>query len=498
MFTIWDWLVVGFYFLAMAGIGWFFSRRNRNFSDFMFGGGHMPWLAVGISLIATSVSATTFLGNPADTFGRDMSLLMLNFGSIFAIIIIGWIFIPRFKNAGIKSAYELLERRFSRPVRVLAASLYCLHLVLRSGILIYGPALVLEKMIGAPLPLSICLMSLMAMAYTYFGGIKAVTWTDVAQFLIFFSSGILALGVIVNGVGSFSETWEMAVQAGKTQWFNWEFDPQDARNFWSAGVAYIVFETAIRGCDQQFVQRYLSCKNIKEANYSSISSVLLGVCVGLLFFTLGAFLYVYYRVRMVEMLPAGMNVNEVFPHFILHSMPTGFKGLLVAAIIAAAMSSLSSAYSALSNTTVVDFQRKAATLGEASQLKQARKWVLIWGLIATLAAFLSMLGNVSLLTKALFFTSLFIGPLLGLFLLAFYRPSANPKAVLTGAILGMASLLPFSNIPILPPGVWTPWYALSWPWNPLVSLTFTLICAIGIDFFLPRKTGKAVDVATTG
>jgi solute:Na+ symporter, SSS family len=150
MFTLWDWMVIGLYFAAMAWIGWFFSRRNRNFSDFIFGGSQMPWLAIGISLIATSVSATTFLGNPADTFGRDMSLLMLNFGSIFAIILIGWICIPRFKNSGIRSAYELLERRFSRPVRVLAASLYCMHLVLRSGILIYGPALVLEKRTGAP------------------------------------------------------------------------------------------------------------------------------------------------------------------------------------------------------------------------------------------------------------------------------------------------------------------------------------------------------------
>lgn len=488
-------MVVGLYFAAMAWIGWFFSRRNRNFSDFMFGGGQMPWLAIGISLIATSVSATTFLGNPADTFGRDMSLLMLNFGSIFAIILIGWIFIPRFKNSGIRSAYELLERRFSRPVRVLAASLYCLHLVLRSGILIYGPALVLEKITGAPLPLSICLMSLMAVAYTYYGGIRAVTWTDVVQFLIFFASGMLAVGVIANAVGSFSETWELAAQAGKTQWFNRTFDPSNARNFWSAGIAYIGFETAIRGCDQQFVQRYLACKSIKEANYSSISSVLLGVCVGLLFFTLGAFLFVYYRVRMVEMLPAGMNVNEVFPHFILHAMPTGFKGLLVAAILAAAMSSLSSAYAALSNTTVVDFLNKASTLKEASHLKQARNWVLIWGVIATFAAFLSMLGNVSLLTKALFFTSLFIGPLLGLFLLAFYLPSTKPAAVLVGAVLGMLSLLPLSDIPILPPGVWTPLYALAWPWNPLVSLTSTLAFALLSSFLMPRKKESTYDVA---
>ena len=185
MFSLIDWLVIVLYFVIVAGIGFYFSRRNANFADFMFGGGNMPWFAVGISLIATSVSANTFLGNPADGYANDMRLLMLNAGSLMAIIIVGAIFIPRFRASGIKSAYELLEIKFSRPVRVLAAVFYSCHLLLRMGMLIYGPGLVLMKITGMPFEVAALAMAVFAMLYTSLGGIKAVTTTDIIQFIIF-------------------------------------------------------------------------------------------------------------------------------------------------------------------------------------------------------------------------------------------------------------------------------------------------------------------------
>src|SRR4051812_9294398 len=189
MFSLIDWLVIVPFFMIVAGIGVFFPRRNANFSDFMFGGGNMPWLAVGISLIATSVSANTFLGNPADGYANDMRLLMLNFGSIIAIIIVGTVFIPRIRASGIKSAYELLENKFSRPVRVVAAGFYSFHLLMRMGMLIYGPSLVLMKITGAPFWACAISMALFAILYTGLGGIKAATTTDIIQFCIFFGGG---------------------------------------------------------------------------------------------------------------------------------------------------------------------------------------------------------------------------------------------------------------------------------------------------------------------
>ena len=415
---------------------------------------------------------------------RDMRLLMLTGGGLIAVAVTGWVFIPRLRAAGVQSAYELLERRFSRPVRLLAATLYSLHLVLRTGLLIYVPALVLERILNVPMWGCIIVMSAAAILYTWHGGIRAVTWTDVTQFAVFMGAGLAALWILADALGGFGEAFRMAGDAGKTRWFDATWNPADARNLWSAVGAYAVFELAIRGCDQQFVQRYLSCRSVREANLSSLASVLLGLLAGLLFFLIGAFLFAYYRVA--ELAPLSVvDVNQVFPHFILTTMPAGVKGLLVAAILAAAMSSQSSALTALSNTTVVDFLRRGGRGADdgnrdsdaAAGLGRARRWVLWWGLLGTGTAFVASLGEVSVLSKALFFTSLFIGPLLGLFLLAFFRPGADARAVLWGAVAGMLTLLLFLDIPILPDGAWNPPFGglFAWPWNPAIALAATLL-----------------------
>lgn len=502
MFSAADWLVILLYFLAMAWIGVHFSRRNRSLKDFMFGGGSMPWMAVGISLIATSISASTFLGNPSYAFTHDMRLLMLGFGSLAAVFVIGWVFIPRYKASGISSAYELLEKRFSRPVRLMAAGLYSCHLMMRVGMLMYVPSLVIKEMIGQPITVSIALMAAGSIVYTYFGGIRAIAWTDVMQFAVFMGSGVLVILFCAQAIGGVGETFRLASEAGKTRWFDGTWDPASATNIWTAGLIYIVFEVAIRGCDQQFVQRYLACKSAREANFSSITSVLLGLCVGLVFYSVGAALFVYFKVKQVGVLPAGLAGNEAFPYFIMNILPTGLKGLLGAAILGEAMSSLNSTYSALSNTTVVDFLgrgdqgsrgRAEGESGETGGLKTAKLWVVIWGGLGTLMALICALGSQTILSKALFFTSLFTGPLLGLFLLAFFRPGLHPKAVLAGAVLGMLTLLPFLQIPVLPEGLWKPLYTFAWPWNPLISLAGTLAYAHLLGVFLPRnpKAGSA-------
>ena len=494
MFSVLDWLVIVAYFAVMAGIGWYFSRRNGDLKDFMFGGGNMPWLAVGISLIATSISASTFMGNPAYTYTHDMRLLMLSVGSIAAIFVIGWIFIPRYKASGISSAYELLEKRFSRPVRLMAAGLYSCHLMLRVGMLMYVPSLVIKEMTGLPSEACILIMAGGSIVYTYFGGIRAIAWTDVLQFAIFMGSGIMVIGFCAHAVGGLGETFRLAGEAGKTRWFDATWDPSVATNIWIAGIVYIVFEVAIRGCDQQFVQRYLSTRNARQANLSSITSVCLGLCVSLVFYSVGASLFVYFKVKQVAPLPPGLADNSVFAYFIMNVLPTGIKGLLGAAILGEAMSSLNSTYSALSNTTVVDFLGRSHGEGGGG-LASAKLWVVIWGCLGTAMAFLCAVGTVTILNKALFLTSLFTGPLLSLFLQAFFLPRTNPKAVVAGAVVGMAALMPFIQNPFLPPGAWKPLLALAWPWNPVISLTASILAAQIISLALGGRKDPRVAAA---
>jgi SSS family solute:Na+ symporter len=479
MFSFLDALVLFLYLFFSLALGIWVSRGKKTLQDYMLGGASMPWAAVGISLIATSISATTFLGAPADVYGADMTFLMFQIGAFLSIFVIGYVFIPQFKKSGVQSAYELFETRFSKSTRRLAAIFYSMHLLLRTGILLYAPSLVLSSILGFDIRVSITIAAGIAIFYTWFGGIKAVIWTDVLQFIVFFGGGLFVFIIIAQSVGGFSNLIGLASAHGKTKFFDPSLDPSSARTLISAGFAYAILEIAIRGGDQQFVQRYLSCKTAKEANYSSILSMVLGLVVSILFYWIGAALYVYYSVSKVQNLAPNTGINEVFPHFIIHSLPSGLTGLVVAAIAAAAMSSLSSAINSLSHTTENDILCKADN--EHKSLRRAKLWTLLWGLLGILAAFFAATQQGSLLKNALFFTGLFTGPLLAMFILAFFTKKMQSFAVIPAVICGMFSLLLFHGIPFLK--ITGPLEnILSWPWMPLVSLCVTLIIANLIHF----------------
>lgn len=486
MFTSIDWIVLCLYVLLSVGIGLWTSRGNKNYGEYMRGGGSMPWIAIGVSLIATSVSATTFLGNPAESYSADMSFLMNNIGALIAIAVVGLVFIPRIRAAKISSAYEIFERRFSPAVRRLAAVFYCLHLLLRMGILLYAPSLVLAPILGVDIRVAILITAVVSTVYTWFGGFKAVVWTDVMQFLVLFGGGVFALWVLADGVGGFSEMLGMASSAGKTRFFDaLDWNPANARNLFSAGIAYAFTEISIRGCDQQFVQRYLSCDSVKSANASSILSMVLGVFVSVLFFLVGAGLFVYYQVAGVEILPAQIPLNEVFPHFIVNTLPAGATGLVVAAIYAAAMSSLSSAINALGNTTVKDVL--LVRTENAASLAKARLWTILWALLSTGCAFVAAaMQSDSLLKNALFFTGLFTGPLLAMFLLAFFANKLKTWQISVGVLCGMSSILLFNSIPVFPS--YRPPFGgvLCFFWNPVISCVTTFAVAWILGFFNRR------------
>ena len=487
MFTLLDWIVLALYLLLSIAIGLFVSRGNKNLKEYMLGGGSIPWVAVGISLIATSVSATTFLGAPADVYGDNMTFLMFQIGALISIVVVGFVFIPRFRSSGINSAYELFEVRFSRPVRRIAAIFYCLHLLLRTGILLFAPSLVLAQILHIDLKLAIIVSAAVAIFYTWFGGIKAVIWTDVMQFCVFFGGGVLVLLIIANSVGGFGEMAALASEAGKTKWWDASFDIGNARTLVSAGFAYAILEIAIRGCDQQFVQRYLSCKDVKAANRSSVLSMVLGCAVSILFYWVGAALYVYYQKAHVENLPESVGQNDVFPYFIVNGLPAGVTGLIVAAICAAAMSSLSSAINSLGNTSERDFLGWDENSGMGG-LKRAKIWTVIWGVLGIFFALFAATQQGSLLKNAIFFTGLFTGPLLGMFLLAFFAgkifgdgaKKLRGWVVIVAVICGMGSLIlvqgiPAFGVPAVLGGIF------SWPWMPFISTTTTVAVALIVN-----------------
>jgi solute:Na+ symporter, SSS family len=486
-----DWFVFLGYIAIVALLGIAFSR-NKTLNSFFFAGGSLPWVAVGISLIATSISAATFLGNPADAYQNNLSLFMLNFGSLLSILFVNRFFIPKFREKPWNSAYELLEDRFSQPIRKIVAVLYCLHLLLRTGVLMFGPSLVLSALMGWHPVFSILVTAIVATVYTYFGGLKAVVWTDVLQFVVFMVGGIFVVWFASNSMDGLPDVLARASELGKTKVFNWEYNPASARNVISAVLVYSVFEVAIRSCDQQFIQRYISCKNVKDAQKSSLLSAIAGAVAGSLFYIVGVVLFMYYG-EFHQELTQTLTANEVFPHFIAHYVPTGIKGMLAAALFAAAMSSLDSALTALSNTAMVDLlPKRNRSLSDSAKVRTARRWTLLWGLLGSFAALICLIGDESLLEKALFYTSLFIGPIFSVFFAAFYLPSVQSKAAAAGALSGALAILLYSRfVPMIMEfypslSIYSVLFQFHPLWNPLNSF----MVAVLVMLCLSRRNTK--------
>lgn len=475
-FSLIDWVVLGAYFVIIFLIGVIYRSGREGVLDYFFAKGQMPWWAVGLSLIATSVSASTFLGNPAEAYEFDLRLLQLNLGVPLSILLVCWIFIPFFRNSGATSAYEVLEQRFDLKTRTLASTFYILHVLLRTGILIYGPSIMVAQVSGLDIRAVIVLVGTVTIAYTVIGGIRGVIWTDAIQFLILVGGALLIILFIDADVpGGLAAIVDRASAAGKLRWFDPSWNLADPRNIWAAGAAYIAIDLAIRAADQQFVQRYLTCSDIRRARYAAILSAVLGFAVAVLFFTVGIALWGFYQFAPEE-LSRVSSVNDVLPRYIATKLPWGVSGLIVAAVFAAAMSSISSAVNALAETATIDFYERFGGTREKA-MRVARATAALWGVVGiAIALYMASFGE-NLFVLALSFTSLFTGALLGIFLLAVLVKPANGQGAFFGAILGMATLAAATKVARLP---------IAWPWYPVISMGTTVIAGTAISLLTRR------------
>jgi solute:Na+ symporter, SSS family len=476
-FSMIDWVVLGAYFVVMMLIGAVYRSGREGIFDFFFARGEMPWWAVGLSLIATSVSASTFLGIPAEAYQFDLRLLQLNVGVPISIVLVCAVFIPFFRSSGATSAYEVLERRFDLKTRSIASILYIVHVLLRTGILIFGPSIMVSRLTGIDIRLIIVVVGISTIVYTAMGGIRAVIWTDVIQFFIFVAGAVLiCLYVSLDVPGGTPAILHAADAVGKLRWFDGSWGLANPRNIWAAGFAYIALDLAIRATDQQFVQRYLCCADIAGSRLAAILSAVVGLFISILFFAVGVYLWVYYQAY-----PAALgnitDVNLVLPNYIASKLPLGVAGLLVAAIFAAAMSSISSAINALSNTATIDFYKRFGGAPERNLLF-ARAMTVVWGVLGIGFALYAASFGMNILELALSFTSLFTGALLGIFLLAVAVPRASGWGAFVGCIAGMAALA------IATQGMHLP---ISWPWYPVISSATTVIVGWLVSFVAPRR-----------
>lgn len=355
--SVLDWGIIAIYGLVVLGIGFRASRKQTNTDEYFRGERQIPWWAIGLSIIATSFSAASLLGGPGEGFNHGFLYLQLQLGDLVGYLLVIALFLPFFVGLNLTTAYEYLEQRFDTKTRALGSLCFLLFVIARLGGLLYAAALVVATVSGLPLWGAILLVGAVSVVYTTAGGISAVVWTDVLQFAMIFvglAAGIWAAAVGVPG--GLGQLWQAAGEGGRLTLFNPSWEPDSIRALPTALVAYGMLAFAVAGTNQQSVQRYVSCADEPSARKAILLgwfSGFVGVAATLL---LGVLLFGFYQIN--PGLPEDTAPDGILPYFIVNQVPAGASGFLVAAIFAAAMSSIDSALHSLATCMTVDFYQR--------------------------------------------------------------------------------------------------------------------------------------------
>lgn len=458
MLQVVDFLVLAGYVLVVVSLGWIAHRRQSSTDDYFLGGRQLPWIVVGASILATAFSATSLLGGPGEAFHHGLLWLQLQIGDLIAIAIVVWLFVPALRGRNLTTAYEFLEKRFDLRVRWFSSALFQLQVLFRAGVLVYGPALALSTLTGLDINLTIVAVGIIASAYTVMGGLTAVVWTDALQVGVVIA-GLAACLAVIHGAldGGLAEAYRTAGADGRLDLVDLDAPLNSVRSWPGAVFGYGILALAVFGTNQQTVQRYLSCRDVREARRAAWLGWGLGAFITALTLFVGTAFYGFYTIH-ADRLPADLAPDAILPFFVAEELPPGLAGLLVAAILAAAMSSLDSALSSLATTCEVDFLERLRPVDDAVRLRRARWLTLAAGVLATVAA-LFLAGRGTLLALAIRVMGWFAGPVLAVFILGLTRRPPSPGLTLASAIAGTLVVL-VASVPgpwpdALHPGIWS-------------------------------------------
>jgi SSS family solute:Na+ symporter len=433
-----DYVILAVYLSLVCGIAALFAGKQKSLKDYFMGDRNIPWYAAAFSGVATIASAASFLGGPGVAFTGNLQFLQYRLAMPLVLGIICGVILPMFFRLQVYSIYEYLERRFDGRVRLLASGLF---LLLKSGYLaicIYAPAIVIARLSGVSILWIVILVGGITALYTLVGGIKAVIWTDTLQLGIYLGSIVLVLVVICQGVdGGLPKVIAIASEHGRLDFFNFSFSLTEPYTFWGGLFGGTVFTVSQFGTDQAEIQRYLTTSTVRQSNIAMISSMIAAALVGLSIFLIGAALFAFYQTHPGR-LEVGIKSNEIFPQFIIEELPSGVKGLLVAAILAAAMSTISSILNSMATVTLSDIWPRL--VARAPGVTAGRWWTAIYGALTTALACLGdRFGNV--LEAAILVGNLFGGSLVGTFLLGMLFRRVTANGALAGMLAGFAFAL---------------------------------------------------------
>ena len=434
-----DLAIVIIYLGGITALGMKFRREQRDVSDYFLGGRTAPWWALAFSIVATETSTLTIIGTPAISYGGNLTFLQLVFGYLFGRVLIVLLLLPGYFRGEFFTAYALIEKRFGGKMRAVAASTFLITRAVAEGVRVSAIALVVSVVLGTSERLAVLIVIALTVLYTFEGGMKAVIWTDVAQLLLYLTGSAATFFVLLHRIpGGWSEVTQVAAAAGdKLRLLDFSFHLSTKYTFWSGLIGGAFLTMATHGTDQTIVQRLLAARSEPDSRRALLGSGVIILMQFAVFLLIGVLLFVF--AQHTPLLAAGERTDRILPLFLVREMPPGLAGLLLASIIAVAMSNASGSLNSLAASSVMDFSRlRGRSADPAKFLRLSRRMTLAWGLV------LMALGLVKwgpLLETALTVVSLPFGCLLGLFLLGTFDRGANVRGALAGMIAGLAAIL---------------------------------------------------------
>ncbi|MGA9473250.1 MAG: sodium:solute symporter [Terriglobales bacterium] len=435
-----DLLIIAAYLAGITLFGLRFRKRQRTMRDYFLADRDIPWWAISLSIVAAETSTLTIISIPGLAYDSNLTFLQVVMGYVIGRVIISFVLLPQYFRGDLYTAYQLIERRFGPTLRTVTAGLFLLTRAAAEGVRVYAVSIVVSIALGTGEITSIAIITLLTLIYTFEGGLAAVIWTDVVQTFIYIGGTLVGLFTILHLIpGGWDSAHAIAVSLNKFQVFDLSFfSLAKPYTIWAGIIGGAFLTTASHGTDQLIVQRLLAARNQRQSVLALLSS---GVAILFqfgLFLFVGVMLFAYYQVPSANF----GRADRIYPTFIVSRMPHGISGLLIAAILAAAMSNLSAALNSLSSSSMMDFYFRFKTeMSETKRLRRARFATALWALVLFGLAVLALHRVGRVVEVGLQIASIAYGALLGVFLLGVLTKRANQNGALAGMICGLATEL---------------------------------------------------------
>jgi len=471
-----DFLIIALYLAGITLFGLRFRKKQRSLRDYFLAGRDIPWWAIALSIVAAETSTLTIISVPGIAYDTNFTFLQLVMGYVVGRVVISFVLLPHYFRGDLYTAYELIERRFGRGLRSLTAGLFLLTRAAAEGVRVYAVSIVVSIALGTGEVTSIAIITALTVVYTFEGGLAAVIWTDVVQTAIYVGGTLVGLVTILHLVpGGWPAIHAAAAGAGKLQVFDFSWNFWIPYTFWAGVIGGAFLTTASHGTDQLIVQRLLAARGQKQSVMALLSSGVWVFFQFALFLIVGVMLWAYYRTPSASF----GRADRIYPTFIVSRMPHGISGLLIAAILAAAMSNLSAALNSLSSSSIMDFYVRFRPLAEErAKMRLSRVATLFWALLLFALAVLSLNKVGRVVEVGLQIASIAYGALLGVFLLGVLTRRASQRGAMVGMMFGFGVEL----------YLWK-WTAVPWTWWVMIGTCVTF----GVGYGFSAAIGKTTE-----